>query len=46
MALRNCSKEGGMEEGSMYNFMQGEFVQSGTYFLQSVSASHKERRSP
>ena len=41
-ALRNCFRE--LEVVSMYVILvKGEYMQSSTYFLQKVSASHEEQ---
>ena len=53
IALRNCSKEVGGKVSIYVILVTGEYIQSGTYFLQKVSASlvkvtasHKEQTSP
>ena len=43
--FRNCSKEAG-EGQDIGDLVKMEYVQSSTYFLQKVSASHKEQSSP
>ena len=46
IALRNCSKEAGGKVSIYVILVKGEYMQSSTYFLQKVSASHKEQTSP
>ena len=46
MALRNCSKEVGGKVSIYVILVKGEYMQSSTYFLQKVSASHEEQSSP
>ena len=46
LALRNCSKEAGGKVSIYVILVKGEYMQSGTYFLQKVSASYEEQLSP
>ena len=46
MALRNCSREVGGKVSIYVILVKGEYIQSSTYFLQKVSASHEEQSSP
>ena len=46
LALRNCSKEVGGKVSIYVTLVNGEYVQSNTYFLQKFSASHEEQMSP
>ena len=44
IALRNCSEDAGRKHNVI--LVKGEYMQSRTYFLQKVSASHVEQLSP
>ena len=46
IALRNCSKEAGGKVSIYMILVKGEYMQSGTYSLQKVSASYEEQLSP
>ena len=46
LALRNCSKEAGGKVSIYMILVKGEYMQSGTYSLQKVSASYEEQLSP
>ena len=46
IALRNCSKVVEGEISKYVILVKGEYMQSSTYFLQKVSASHEEQLSP
>ena len=43
IALRNCSKEARGGVNMYVVLVKGEYMQSSTYFLQKVSASHEEQ---
>ena len=46
MAVRNCSKEV-VGKVSIYEILvNGEYMQSSTYFFLQVNASHEEQMSP
>lgn len=46
MAVRNCSKEV-VGKVSIYEILvNGEYMQSSTYFFLQVTASHEEQMSP
>ena len=46
IALRNCSKEVEGKVSIHVILVKGECMQSSTYFLQKVSASHEAQTSP
>ena len=46
IALRNRSKEVGGKVSIDVILVKGQYMQSNTYFLQKVSASHEEQTSP
>ena len=45
-APRNCSKEVGEKVSIFVILVKGEYMQSSTYFLQKVVASHEEHTAP
>ena len=46
IALSNCSKALGRKVSIYVILVKGDYMQSSTYFLQKISASHKEQSSP
>ena len=46
IALRNFSKEKQGKVSMHVIWVKGKYMQSSTYFLQKVTASHKEQTSP